>query len=248
MGRIRMELELRVGEGESVEENLAFTRDVDAQFSTLGASASDVISLVARTVVEAPLSDVTSVKLLYVEADGDFEVAFNGIPGIAPTIIGEPMTEPSGFEGGESFLFVVDQSYVMGTFTANAQSVEQVVEELNLAASATYGLTHVPFSVEDGAIRVTCLGNGSNYAALCALPLAQIGFPQTQHQQGTDPIGNPVVHKVTRPAAPADRAGLKAVFFSTIEANTVAIKNPHPTATINVRVCVAGNHVAPPEE
>jgi hypothetical protein len=141
------------------------------------ASTDCPVALSAADFVELPCSDsVGNFRLvsLHSSAAMTLRVGASGA-----TLLGAGASYPTGFSGGETFGFVIDGVTVAGSFTASAQTLADVVSELNQAAVAA-GLAYLPFTADaTGQVRVTGVKTGDDGSVSVSVAQAGIGFPST---------------------------------------------------------------------
>lgn len=144
--------------------------------TTYGAvNSSDCpITINTATFIELPGSDaVGDFQLVSIKSSALVTLR---IGASAATVSGVGGSFPTGFSGGEAFDFDIDGVSVAGTFTVAAQSITDVLSELNQAAVAA-GLAYLPFSAStSGQITVTGLATGSDGSVVVNTTIAALGF------------------------------------------------------------------------
>ena len=114
-------------------------------FSTDTPVAVATTGVVGATYTELPAtSDLDLIELLFVQTTTLMRLR---IGAAAARLLGSGASFPTGFAGGETLDVDFDGSNVVTTFTAAAQSAQQVANEIN-AAAALAGLTFLPASVD----------------------------------------------------------------------------------------------------
>lgn len=148
-------------------------------------------SIAATSFIELPGSDsIGRFELLSFKSNAAMTLR---IGAAAATILGAGGTFPTGFSGGEAFDFTVDGVNIAGTFTAAAQNIGDVVNELNQAAVGA-GFAYLPFAADvSGQVSVTGQETGSDGSVVVNTANATIGFPtagQSVTGGGSDMVVN----------------------------------------------------------
>jgi hypothetical protein len=135
------------------------------------------VAIAAADFVELPCSDsVGNFQLLSLQTSAPMTLR---VGAAGATLLGAGASYPTGFSGGEAFGFVIDGTTVAGSFTAGAQTLGDVVGELNQAAVGA-GLTYLPFTSDvSGQVRVTGAETGEDGSVSVSVAQAGIGFPST---------------------------------------------------------------------
>jgi len=243
--RTSTELTLKVGL-ENALDDLVFDRDLSEILDTLEHGAIHKLTLEAGTTNWAvPFGDVLQARLVYVEADGEFEVAFGGSAATAAQVDAVGATYPTSFVGGETLLWDLDNVGLMTvTFDAADQSLAQVVNRINSIAALNGHATPVA-SANGGQLRLTSPTTGATSeidiqggTGLATLGLSIGVTVGVNANPGTSNVA------VTRPADPAGATaaqGVTAFFLGTVNTTSLQLTNPSATADLNVKVCVVGD-------
>ena len=244
MPRVSMEVSTQVGQDNTLDDCL-FHRDFSQFTDALDHATSAQFTLAPSESASLDFGDVAEARFIYLEADGELEAAVNGVAPTVATLLGSGGTFPTNFVGGEAFSFRVDGVTVAGTFTSAAQSVQQVVNELNARAMLA-GLGFVPFQVLSGQIWLHGDDDSSAGKVEVLTTNATIGFAALTSTIGTDADG------VTAPlqlARPVDVTGSTAIesrvmWLATMRCTGLVLTNPSETEVVRISAVVAGDLVA----
>lgn len=134
--------------------------------ATPGAAGDSFIELPAA-------SPIGEFQLLVVKASAPVVLR---IGAAAAELLGSGGTFPTLFAGGETFAFTVDGLAVAVTFTAGAQTAQQVVNQIN-AAAALAGLAFLPaFLQSNGQVGLRGVATGAAGSVDITTANATIGF------------------------------------------------------------------------
>jgi len=241
MPRINAEITVQVAQETSFEEVLferAFTQVIDSLVR-----AESGLYMLAAGELNTPVDfgDVAQARMIYIEADGELEVTFGGVPGTVATLLGAGASFPTGFAGGEAFSFKVDGVAVAGTFLIGDQTLQQVVNRLNATAMLA-GIAFVPFVVEGGQIRMSGAVASLTGKVEVLTANATIGFPSVTSDLGTDPILGVAPMQLQRPIdlSASSAETLKAYLFATVKTTNVLLSN-NSASQVTARVMIAGD-------
>ena len=143
--------------------------DCVERIQTLGAPGSQFVDLPS-------ISGLTAIEFLYLKTSNPLIVRVGAAPA---TQLGSGGVFPTGFTGGEIFVAKFDGVNVAVTFTAGAQTAQQVANQVN-AAGALAGLAFAVASVATtGQILLTGALTGPLGSIVVTTPNAVIGFAAT---------------------------------------------------------------------
>jgi hypothetical protein len=168
---------LGLGCGGGVTYGAVSSTDCAIAVTTTGALGAEYVELPG-------VSGVSEIYFLHVKSSSTVWLLIDGAPAELQLSGG---TYPTGFAGGEAFGFTVDGTSVAGTFTVAAQSVDQVVTELNQAAVAA-GLPYLPFSAVGSQVKVTGATVGPNGSIAVDTTNATIGATSGDSAAGAGEI------------------------------------------------------------
>jgi len=255
--RIKNELRIQAGFDNSLDDCF-FDRSVSELLDTLDHGNASIMLLEAgSTDVAVPFGDVAQARILYIEADGEFEVELGGGAATGAAVTGVGGSFPTGFAGGEAMSLDIDNlGAVAIVFTVSASLVQDVANEINaafaLAGVLSGGLPVAPASVSGGEIRITSPTTGltsevdavsADAAVLTALGISVSITNGVNANPGTSDLN------IDRPADPAGAsaaAGVTAFFYATVNTDQVLLTNLSPTVDINVKVLIVGDLTASP--
>lgn len=226
--RTSVDLAIQVGFDNGLDD-LAFDRNLSEVLDTMEDVQSGSGSLAAGvTNRQLDLGDVQQGRLLYVEADGPLEVYINGALPTAAQVDGAGAAFPTGFVGGETFIFTLDGTPITVTFDAADQAIADVVNRINSAA-ALAGFSTPVASDNGGQIRLTSptTGSTSTLASFGGTAQAALGFAAAIDTEGVDPVPNTASWSLRRMA---DANGtqvstLKAYMLASVLVSSLFISN-----------------------
>lgn len=238
-------LALQVGQDTTLDEKM-FDGSIEAELDSLDHCEAGTYTLdIGDVNIEVDFGDVAEARIVWIEADGDFEVSLGGVPGTVGTLLGSGGTFPTSFVGGETFGFLVDGIAVAGTFLVGDQSAAQCAARMNAAAMLA-GCVHVPFKTEGGQIRVSgALATAAGEVEV-TVARATIGFAALTSDAGSSPSGAYAPQQIRRPidTSSSSAAVAKAYYCATVKTTSIFLTNLESTAAVNARVCILGDLTA----
>lgn len=246
--RTNIDLSLQVGQDNALTD-LAFGRDLQSVFDTLDHENTAVFTLAASEAnVVVPFGDVQQARVVYIEADAEFDMTIGGGLATAGTQTGVAGAYPTGFIGGETFSYVIDGLTVAGTFEAADQSLQQVVNRINSYAALVAAGTIASVSGSNVKLTSLTLGASSTVEVEAGTSNTALGLTvSTDTGDASTPGTSPI--QVRRPGSISGAglgAGLPAVFFGTIQASSIMLANPSASLEVSVRICIVGDLSAYP--
>lgn len=247
--RTNSEVSFQIGQDNTLDDFL-FERDFTQLLDTLDHAASHKITLIASEQdYDVPFGDVADARIVYIEADGEFEVVFGGAAATAAQVDGAGAAFGT-ILNGETFLFSVNGTALAVTFVVPGDTtLAAVINRINSVAALS-GFGPVAFDNGAGQLRVksTTVGAASEIDIAGGTALAKLGHAVgttngTNSQPGTS---NLVIARPADPSGSDGAAGVKAFFFATIQTTSIRLTNPSTDTAINVRVGIAGDLTAPP--
>jgi hypothetical protein len=244
--RTHTQVSLQVGL-DSATDDLVFDRDICELLDTLDHAAAHVLLLEAGTTnYSVPFGDVAQGRLIYIEGDGEFQVAFGGIAATAAQVDAAGGSYPTGFAGGETLTLAVDNIATPVTFLVGDQSITAVINRIN-AAVALAGLATPVASNNGGQLRLTSptTGSLSEIDVQGGTSLVTLGFAVTDVFGGnaTPGTSNVSVHRPADPSGASAAAGVKSFFLGTIKTTMIQLTNPSADVDLNMKVLIAGDLV-----
>jgi hypothetical protein len=243
--RTKTEVTVEVGLENALDDRV-FERDLSEVLDTLERHSSKTILLEAGTTnLPIDFGDVAQGRLVYIEADGEFQVAFGGSAATAALVdgVGGSFT-PTGFAGGETLTLEVDNVATPVTFLAGDVGLTEVVNRIN-SAVALAGLATPVASALAGQLRLTSPTTGDTSeidiqggTALATLGLSVAVTNGVNAEAGTSNLS---IQRPADPAGASAAAGVTAFCLLTINTSSIQITNPSSTAAVNVTVLVVGD-------
>lgn len=237
-----IELALQVGQDITLDEKM-FDGAISATLDSLDHCEAGTYTLDAGdTNVQVDFGDVAEARIIWIEADGDFEVSLGGVVGTVGTLLGSGGTFPTSFAGGETFGFLIDGIAVAGAFLIGDQSAAQCAARMNAAAMLA-GCVHVPFVTEGGQIRVSGALATSAGEVEVTVARATIGFAALTSDAGTSPSGAYAPQQIRRPldADSSTAATAKAYYVATVKTTSLFLTNLETATAVLARVCILGD-------
>jgi hypothetical protein len=248
--RTKTDLSIEVGL-ENALDDLVFERDLCDTLDTLDRHSCKTILLEAGTSnLAVDFGDVAQGRLVYIEADGEIEVAFGGSAATAAVVTGSGGSfTPTGFAGGETMLWEVDNVSAPVTFEVGDTSLALVVNRIN-AAVALAGLATPVASDAAGELRLTSPSTGDSSeiditggTALATLGLSVATTNGVNANPGTSDLA---IQRPADPAGASAAAGVRAFALLTINTSSLQLSNPSSTVDVNVTVLIVGDLTASP--
>jgi flagellar capping protein FliD len=195
--------------------------------------------------VQLDKGDITTIRLIYIEAEGELQVYTGGAPATTASLIGVGGTYPTTFAGGETLDLTIDGVSFTVTFDVADQTLAQVINRIN-AASAFAGINGLIASNSGGELLLTSQtsGSGSEVTIVTGTAVATLGFTDGQTDTGDDPTPNQAPFNLHRSANVSDAnavASLKAYLLASISTDNIFITNPSPSAAVKYRVLMVGD-------
>lgn len=123
-------------------------------------------------------------------------------------LLGSGGTFPTLFSGGETFAFKVDASTVTVTFTAGAQTAQQVINQIN-ASAMLLGVTFLPaFLQSNGQVGLRGVRTGPDGLVDITVANATVGFASAAAEAagaGADVLVNGLTLMQFDPSSPPER-------------------------------------------
>jgi len=251
--RSLVELAFQLGENNSLKAgnlvaDVNLSEQVDALDKALSVSgtlaASEVYTLIGK-------GDIGTIRLLYIEADGDVNVFLGGTDATTAVVTAVGGTYPTGFVGGETLILIIDDVYPQAApiiiFDVADQNLSDVINRIN-AAAAFVGLARLVASDFGGELRLTSTLTGlqSHVNVLGGLAYAPLGFSSpTTNVYGLDPTPgtSPILLRRTADPASSQITVLKAYALLSVSTQSVRLSNPSTTAEVRYRIAMAGDLV-----
>lgn len=184
-----------------------------------------------------------NIRLLYVEADGDIDFYLGVQAATVAQVTGVGGSYPTGFVGGETLVLSVDGTAVVLAFTGAAQSLQQVINEIN-AAGALAGLSSFIAFADGGELKLRSptSGSGSIVAVQSGSGRATLGLPVVT-VVGQDPVPNTSPIKLRRLAelGSSQVSTLKAFGLFSVLASAVFVSNPDVLNPVRYKIITAGD-------
>ncbi len=253
--RISTTLDLIAGIDNSLDHKIFGGNSVLSEvLDTLEHGGSNTYLIKAGEAEQLDFGDITEVRYVYIEGDGEFSIAFAAMLATAAEINGAGGTYPTSFDGNESpLLLEIDGTPVTVQFLLADQTRDQVIARINFEASLA-GFVADPVSFPNVAdldlispttglsseVRVLV---GSDAAVLTALGLVVSDASGEAAEPGTTDV------EVRRPVDPAGANaafGVKAYFMGTVKASALTIRNLQSDVDLNLTVFLAGDLVSTP--
>ena len=235
-------LKLFGGGGSQLSEILDTLAHSTAATYELGAGESDL---------DIDLGDISEVRWLYIEADGDFELSFGVVAATSAVIDAVGGSYPTGFVGGEALALDVDGVAIALTFEATDQTVDQVVARINYEAALAGFLSQpVAFKV-GGQVRlqspVVGLSSTAEVVSGDAAVLTALGLSvgTAQGDTATPGTSNLVIPQPADASGVGGAEGVKAYILTTAQATSIKLTNPG-SGPLKLQVYLAGDLVSTP--
>lgn len=198
--------------------------------------------------VQIEKGDITTIRLIYIEAEGDLDFYLGGVAATTAQVTGVGAAFPTGFVGGETLDLEIDGVVFTTTFDVADQSIAQVIARLN-AASAFNGLDGYTAFNQSGQLRFRSLttGTGSTVAVTGGTAAAALGFPAPVSAAGVDPTPNTSPVRLRRLAdeGSSQIETLKVYALMCASASSLFVSNPSTEAGVRYRIVIAGDLVDP---
>jgi len=141
----------------------------------------------------ACVSQLSEILFLYIKSDNSIIVRLYAVPASALATSG---TYPTGFVGGETLITTIDGVAVTTTFTNGAQTLDQVVNEIN-ASMALNGIASPRAVASNGQLLIngvsTAVGaSGDGQLSFAGTGAAQLGMDAGSSPTITDAQGQDV--------------------------------------------------------
>ncbi len=255
--RIKNELRVQAGFDNSLDDCF-FDRSVSELLDTLDHGNASILLLeAASTDVPIPFGNVAQARIIYIEADGEFQVEFGGAAATGAVVTGSGGTYPTGFVGAEALSLDIDNlGAVAIAFTSGASTAQDVANEINAAfalAGVLSGTDPVaPATVVGGEMRFTSPTTGltsevdivsGDAAVLTALGIS-VGV--TNGDNANPGASDISVHRPADPSGASAAEGVTAFLYATINTTQVLVTNPSTTVDINMKVLIVGDLTASP--
>lgn len=131
-----------------------------------------------------PGSEGISVESLYVSlGSGVFKIRINGTAAVLAASGG---SYPTGFAGGETLALSVDSTAIAVTFTASAQSAQQVADEINQAAVVAVG--RAVATVDGGELSLAGATLGASGSVVVTTGNATLGLATSASASGSGEV------------------------------------------------------------
>lgn len=248
--RSNVEILFQLGEGNSLDPGrLVADVSLEELLDTI-ARARQVVGELAVNQANflVDKGDITTIRLLYIEADNDLDFYLGGSAPTTAEVTGVGASFPTGFAGGETLDLEIDGVPFTVTFDVADQSIAQVVARCN-ADSAFAGLDGFTAFVQSGQIRFRSLTAGSASAVVVTGGTAAtaLGFPAPVSAVGLDPTPNtsPVRLRRNADAASSQIETLKVYALLSVSTTSLYISNPSTTDLVRYRIAMGGDLVAP---
>lgn len=248
--RVSTTLDLIAGHDNSLDNKIFGGKSILSELiDTLAHAEAGTYDLDAsETDTPVDFGDVTLAKLVYLEADAEFNVAFSGVAALAAFIDGVAGTYPTTFVGAETLTIKIDGVTIAITFLVADQTLIEVVARINFFA-ALLSLAPVAF-VQAGQLRLLSSSTGlSSTVEVVAggSALALLGLTAAV-VTGTASTPNTTDILVRRPAdiSGSAAAELKAYFLATMETTSVRLTNPSGTQSVRIKTLIVGDLVTSP--
>ena len=243
--RVSTTVDLIIGHDNSLD-NKAFggTGVVSELIDTLDHSEDGVYSLDAgEQDVPVDFGDVSEARVVYFEADGEFEVVFGGGVATAAAILGAAGTYPTTFAGGETLNIEIDGTPVAVVFDVADQTLIEVLARVNFYAAL---LSIVPVAFNVGGelqLKSPTTGLSSTVEVVSGTALATLGLSagSAQGVSAAPGTSNLVISRPADPSGASAAEGVKSYFMSTIVATSIQLSNPSATAGVRIIVAIAGD-------
>lgn len=241
-------LSLQVGQDNSLDD-IIFDRDISEMIDTLEHAVAHKLTLDAlEDDVDVSFGDVAQARLIYIEADGEFEVVFGGSAATSAQRDGSGATYPTGFVGAETLLVTINTTPLTVLFTDPDETLQQVINRINSVAALS-ALAPVAFDTGTGQLRLksptmgdASIVNVTGGSALLVLGLSTGSTAGVNSQPGTS---NLRIHRPADPSNADEASGVKSYFLATINTTSLRISNVQTDDPLSVRVLVAGDLVTP---
>jgi hypothetical protein len=229
--------------------NLIFDGSLSEILDTLD-KATVVVGDVDNSEGNVPIDkqDVTTIRLLYIEADGDLDVFLGGIAATTAKVVGIGAAFPIAPVGGETLDLEVDSVSFTVTIDAADTTLAAVIARVD-AAAAFNGLDRIS-SDEGGQLALTSNTDGSGsqvkIVSGTASLLTALGLVAGTESIGKDatPDSDPI--RLRQQADPATAEDLKAYFLAALTTSSVTVANPDADNSVRYRIVMVGDLVDPP--
>jgi hypothetical protein len=245
--RTFVDLKLQAGLDNSLDSgNLIFDRILQETEDTLDKArtiANQSLDAGEQNVV-IEKGDIDSIRLLYVESEGDLDVFLGGSAATGALIQATGAAYPTGFAGGETLDLEIDGVTVDVTFSVGDTTLALIVSRIN-ARAAFLGLNGLVASDVAGQLKLASLLTGLasqvKVVAGSGTTIADLGLPVA----GTEVLGidpTPGASAVLlRPTA----AGNKGWLLVKTTTTSVTVSNPDTAAAVRYSIHMAGDLVTP---
>jgi hypothetical protein len=246
--RSLVELAFQLGENNSLKAgNLVADVNLSEQVDTLDKALS-VSGTLAASEVNTLIGkgDIGTIRLLYIEADGDVNVFLGGVAATVAMLTGVGGVYPTLYAGGETLILDVDGVPFTTTFDVLDQALADVINRIN-AAAAFAGLNGLVASNSGGQLRLTSKTSGlaSVVSVTGGTGLVALGLTAPTTVTGVDPTPgtSPILLRRTADPASSQITVLKAYALLAVSTPSVTLSNPSATAEVRYRIAMAGDLV-----
>lgn len=188
--------------------------------------------------------DIDTIRMLYIEADGDIDVFLGGTDATTAVVTGVGGVYPTLFAGGEDLDLEIDGTTFTVTFEVGDQSLADVIKRVN-AAGAYNDIDGLIADPNAGQLRLTSQDEGLSSIVRVTGGSARtaLGLGANPSDQGVDPTpgASPILLR-----RPADTAGtqidtLKVMFLATVQTTNLQVANVSETDAVSYRILFAGD-------
>lgn len=241
--RVSVDLAAQVGFDNGLDA-LLFDSSLAELLDTMENGHADTGEIAAAEAgLELDLGTITSARFIWLEADGELNVYFDGVAATSAIADGSGGTYPTTFAGGETLDFDLDGTAIAVVFDDADETLTQVVNRIN-SVIALAGLATPVAKANSGELRLesTTTGEASTIAGLAGTALATLGLAATD-VAGEDSGGASAPISLHRMADPTGDTvdDLKTYLISTVKFTSVYITNPSDDTAVRYRYCVVGD-------
>jgi len=246
--RSLVEILFQLGENNSLKAgslvaDVSLAEQVDTLDKALSTSGILAASEVNTTIDKG---DISTIRLLYIEADNDVNVFLGGIAATTAVLTAVGGVYPTLYAGGETLDLDIDGVPFTTTFDVADQALADVINRIN-AAAAFAGLDGLVASISGGQLRLTSKTSGlaSVVSVTGGTGLVALGLTAPTTVTGVDPTPgtSPILLRRTADPASSQITTLKAYALLALSTTSVKLSNPNATAEVRYRVAMAGDLV-----
>lgn len=246
--RSNVELLFQLGDNNSLDAgSLVVDASLEEVLDTIARARQVVGDLDANEVnVEIDKGDITTIRLLYIEANADLDFYLGGAAATTAQLTGVGAGFPTVFAGGETLDLEIDGTAFTVEFESGDQSIGQVVSRCN-AAAAFNGLDgFIAFSIA-GQVRFRSLtsGTSSTVEVTGGTGATALGFPAPVEAVGIDPTPNSSPIRLRRNGQGSQIETLKVYALMNVSASSLFISNPSTEDPVRYRIAFGGDLVDP---